>query len=91
MDDFDSLEPTPADLADIECEEALISAEIEMLTAEIGILDAADRGGPSPLDWRRLRRANRRVIRAALDLAAADHTETAEGSDTAFRARSASA
>lgn len=75
MDDFDfsAAEPSAADLAAIEREEPLITAEIEMLGAEIGILDAADRGGPSPLDWRRLRRANRRVIRAALDLAAADH------------------
>jgi uncharacterized protein DUF6284 len=72
MNDFDSLEPTPADLAAIEREEPLLTAEIDMLTAEIGILDAAERGGPSPLDWRRLRRANRRVIRAALDFAAAD-------------------
>ncbi|MEU4241888.1 DUF6284 family protein [Actinoplanes sp. NPDC026619] len=72
MDDFDSLEPSAADLAAIEREEPLITAEIDMLTAEIGILTAAERGGPSPLDWRRLRRANRRVIRAALDLAAAD-------------------
>jgi hypothetical protein len=73
MDDFDSDEPTPADLAAIEREESLITAEIDMLDAEIGILTAVERGGPSALDWRRLRRANRRVIRAALDLAAAEH------------------
>ena len=72
MDDFDSLEPTAADLAAIEREQPLITAEIGMLDAEIGILTAADRGGPTALDWRRLRRANRRVIRAALDLAAGD-------------------
>lgn len=69
MDDFDSLDPSAADLAAIELEEPLILAEIDMLAAEIGILYAAERGGPFPLDWRRLRRANRRVIRAALDLA----------------------
>ncbi len=74
MDDFDSdaAEPSADDLAGIEREMPLITAEIDVLTAEIGILTAAERGGPSPLDWRRLRRANRRVIRAALDLAAAD-------------------
>jgi hypothetical protein len=72
MNDFDSLEPTPADLAAIEREQPLLNAEIDMLDAEIGILTAAQRGGPSPLDWRRLRRANRRVIRAALEFAAAD-------------------
>jgi hypothetical protein len=70
MDDFDSAEPSAADLAAIESEAPMITAEIGMLDAEIGILYAAERGGPSPLDWRRLRRANRRVIRAALDLAA---------------------
>lgn len=68
----ESDEPTAADLAAIEAEEPLIAAEIDVLNAEIAILCAAERGGPSPLDWRRLRRANRRVIRAALDLAAAD-------------------
>ncbi|GGQ77539.1 DUF6284 family protein [Couchioplanes azureus] len=66
--DFSAVEPSAADLAAIEFEEPLINAEIEMLNAEIGILYAAERGGPTPLDWRRLRRANRRVIRAALDL-----------------------
>ncbi|OJF15512.1 DUF6284 family protein [Couchioplanes caeruleus] len=78
MDDFDSVEPSAADLAAIEREESLIFAEIEVLTAEIGILAAADRGGPSPLDWRRLRRANRRVIRAALDLAVKHHDDARE-------------
>ena len=75
MDDFDfsAAGPSAADLAAIEREEPLISAEIDMLTAEIGILYAAERGGPTPLDWRRLRRANRRVIRAALDLAGIHH------------------
>ncbi|GIF02353.1 DUF6284 family protein [Paractinoplanes rishiriensis] len=73
MDEFDLTadEPSAADLTAIEREEPLINAEIGLLTAEIGIIEAADRGGPTELDWRRVRRANKRVIRAALDLASA--------------------
>ncbi len=73
MDDFDSLEPSAADLAEIELEERLITAEIVMLTAEIGLLAAAERGGPTALDWKRLRVANRRVIRAGLELVVPPH------------------
>jgi Family of unknown function (DUF6284) len=73
--DIDTAEPSTAELAAIEFEEPLIFAELAMLDAEIGILASAERGGPTPLDWRRLRRANRRVIRAALDLAAAHHDD----------------
>ncbi|GAA1879201.1 DUF6284 family protein [Asanoa iriomotensis] len=61
-------EPSPADLAAIESEWPLIDAELAFLDAEITMLNAADRGGPSPLDWRRLRRAEARVTRAAADL-----------------------
>lgn len=56
-------EPTPADLSGIEAEWPLIDAELALLDAEIRML--AD-GGPSPLDWRRLRRAERRVLAAHL-------------------------
>lgn len=59
------VEPTEAELAAIEVEWPLIAAELDLLDAEISLLHAADRGGPSPLDWRRLRRAEARVIRAA--------------------------
>ncbi|MEU7907951.1 DUF6284 family protein [Actinoplanes sp. NPDC049118] len=56
-------DPTAADLAAIETEEPLISAELAWLAAEISILDSDERGGPSDLDRRRLRRAEARVIR----------------------------
>ncbi|MEU8608457.1 DUF6284 family protein [Actinoplanes sp. NPDC048791] len=55
--------PTPNDLDAIEAEGLLIDAELSWLHAEIALLNADDRGGPSPLDWRRLRRAEARVIR----------------------------
>ena len=56
-------EPTAADLAAIERESPLIDAEMAWLDAEISMLDADERGGPSELDWRRLRRSEARVIR----------------------------
>jgi hypothetical protein len=52
--------PTSADLAAIDAEWPLIDAELAVVDAEIQALSA--RGGPSPLDWRRLRRAERRVL-----------------------------
>jgi hypothetical protein len=61
--------PTPADLDAIETEWPLIAAELDVLDAEITIINAADRGGPSSLDWRRLRRAEARVTRVAAELA----------------------
>ncbi|MDW3850313.1 DUF6284 family protein [Micromonospora sp. BRA006-A] len=61
-------EPTAADLAAIDTEWPLIAAELDVLDAEITMLYAEDHGGPSPLDWRRLRRAEARVTRAAADL-----------------------
>ena len=60
-------EPTADDLAAIEAEWPLIEAELAALDAEIRALSAA--GGPSPLDWRRLRRAEHRVLTAWLRLA----------------------
>jgi hypothetical protein len=57
-------EPTAAELAAIEAEWPLIDAELAVLDAEIRALSAI--GGPSPLDWRRLRRAQRRVLAASL-------------------------
>jgi hypothetical protein len=64
----DDEEPTAAELAAIEAEWPLIDAELAVLDAQIRALSAA--GGPSPLDWRRLRRAERRVLAARLRLAA---------------------
>ena len=48
--------PTVEDLAAIEREWPLIAAEIDLVNAEIRALTVD--GGPSPLDWRRLRRAS---------------------------------
>jgi hypothetical protein len=62
--------PTPEALALIEAEWPLIEAELSVLDAEITLINAADHGGPSPLDWRRLRRAEARVTRVAAELAA---------------------
>ncbi len=59
--------PTPEDLAAIEHEWPLIEAEIELVDAEIRVLTVAH---PSDLDWRRLRRAEARVMREALALSA---------------------
>ncbi|MGY3515712.1 DUF6284 family protein [Micromonospora sp. PTRAS2] len=62
--------PTAADLAAIKQEWPLIAANLDLLDAEIAMLYAADDGGPTALDWRRLRRAEARVTRAAAELSA---------------------
>ncbi|MFI1994971.1 DUF6284 family protein [Actinoplanes sp. NPDC020271] len=62
--------PSAADLRAAEAEWPLIAAELDLLDAEIALINAADQGGPSPLDWRRLRRAEARVTRVAAELAA---------------------
>lgn len=62
--------PSEEDLARIEREWPLIEAELAWLDAEIHALTAA--GGPTPLDWRRLRRAEQRVLRAAFEFVAAE-------------------
>jgi hypothetical protein len=62
--------PTPDDLAAIDREWPLIDAELDVLDAEITNRYAADRGRPSPMDWRRLRRAEARVTRVAAELLA---------------------
>ncbi len=54
-------EPSAADLAAIEAEWPLIEAELAVVDAEIRLAAA---GGRSLLDWRRLRRAQRRVLDA---------------------------
>ena len=62
--------PSDAELDAIEAEWPLIAADLDVLDAEITIINAADHGGPTPLDWRRLRRAEARVTRVAAELAA---------------------
>ena len=69
--------PSPAELAAIEAEWPLIEAELAMLDAQIVVLSAA--GGPSPLDRRRLHRAERRVLAVRLRLMTARPTEVARG------------
>jgi uncharacterized protein DUF6284 len=64
-----NFEPSPGDLSAIEAEWPLIEAELSVLDAEIANIYAAEHGGPSPLDWRRLRRAEARVTRVAAELA----------------------
>jgi hypothetical protein len=56
-------EPTTEDLDRIEREWPLIEAEIALVDAEIRVLTATN--GPTALDWRRLRRAEQRVLRRA--------------------------
>ncbi|WP_433530465.1 DUF6284 family protein [Micromonospora sp. CA-263727] len=68
--DTATAEPTPAELAAIDAEWPLIAAELDVLDAEITLLYADDRGGPTALDWRRLRRAESRVTRAAAEVSA---------------------
>jgi hypothetical protein len=60
--------PTGGDIAAIEAEWPLIEAEIALVDAEICLLTAV--GGPSALDWRRVRRAEQGVLREVLALAA---------------------
>jgi hypothetical protein len=59
-------EPTPAHLAAIEREQRILEAEIALVDAEICFLTAEH--GPTQLDWRRLRRAQNRVLRELVAL-----------------------
>lgn len=58
--DLDDLEPSAADLDEIEAEWPVIEAEMGVLDAEIAALSHP--GGPSPMDWRRVRRAERQLL-----------------------------
>ncbi|MFI6819785.1 DUF6284 family protein [Micromonospora sp. NPDC050187] len=68
--DYDQQEPTAVDLAAIEVEWPLIAAEFDLLDAEISLIYAEDHGGPTALDWRRVRRAEARITQTAADLTA---------------------
>ncbi|WP_432982144.1 DUF6284 family protein [Dactylosporangium sp. CA-233914] len=59
-------DPSPADLAAIEAEMPLIEAEMKLLDAEIRILLADPE--PTALDWQRMRRAERLVMRELVKL-----------------------
>jgi len=58
-------EPSAVELAAIEREWPLIEAELELLDTEISLI----RRQPSGWDWRRYRRAQRRVLEARRALA----------------------
>ncbi|WP_433793293.1 DUF6284 family protein [Actinoplanes sp. CA-252034] len=77
VDPFEPLGPSSAELDAITAEWPLIAAELDLVDAEIAEINAADHGGPSPLDWRRLRRAEARVTRVAAELAARPATRKA--------------
>lgn len=62
-------EPSPEALAAIEAVWPLIEADMDVLDAEIAVIYAADRGAPTELDWRRLRRAEARALAVAAELA----------------------
>lgn len=62
-------EPSVEELDAIEAEWPLIAAELDVLDAEIALIVAAEQGGPSELDWRRLRRAEARTLAVAAELA----------------------
>ena len=62
----DSDGPSAADLAAIQQEWPLIEAEMDLVSAEIRVLTAEPR--PEPIDWQRLRAAERRVLREAAAL-----------------------
>jgi hypothetical protein len=64
LNDIDG--PSLTELAVIAAEEPLISAEVALVDAEIRVLCAE--GGPTNLDWHRLRLAEKRVAREALAL-----------------------
>lgn len=68
-------EPSADDLAEIERESGLIAAEMALLDAEIRILSAEDE--PSEIDWQRLRRAMRDVLRESAKF----HAEGASDED----------
>ncbi|MFI5935778.1 DUF6284 family protein [Actinoplanes sp. NPDC051494] len=63
-------EPTPEGLVTIEAVWPLIEADMDVLDAEIALINAADNGGPTEIDWRRLRRAEARALAVAVELAA---------------------
>ncbi|MFE2128075.1 DUF6284 family protein [Streptomyces amritsarensis] len=61
----DGLEPSDAELDEIEQEMPLILAKVDLLDAQIMTLDRT----PSEVDERRIRRARNRVLAARRDLA----------------------
>lgn len=83
----EDLEPSAEALTEIENERPLIEAELDLLDAEMAVLLASR---PSDLDWRRLRRAQTRVIRAWVEHHQLGHLVlTPTGDDMDERGRAA--
>ncbi len=70
--------PSDSDLAALVAEEPLIDAGIALVDAEIRLLLSGR--APTDLDWQRLRRAQRNVLRAAVQV-----TATAQSASTSPR------
>ena len=68
-------EPTTAELAAIELEWPLIAAELDLLDAQISLINSGPEA--SVLDRRRVRRAERRVLEVGRELA--DREPESEG------------
>lgn len=77
----DDDEPTADDLAAIERESGLISAELALLDAEIRILTAE--GDSSSLDWLRLLRSMREVLRETTALNSQEPARALDDQDDA--------
>lgn len=79
LDSAELPEPTAHDLASVDDEWPLIDADLAVLDAQIAMIYARERGGPTALDWRRLRRAEARVTKVAAELIARPTLGTAAG------------
>lgn len=79
--DGEQREPTDAELAAIEAEWPVVEAELELLDAQIVALTT--RQGATALGWRRLRRAERRVLAARRSLSTEIDESTTFGSEEA--------
>ena len=74
-------EPSAEELAAIERESGLLAAELALVDAEIAMFSAE--GDPSQLDWHRLRRAVRDVVRETAELYRDEPSEITPGDETA--------
>jgi len=72
LSSLNSEDPSPTELAAIEQEWPLITAELDLLDAQIAYLNAS----PSVLDRRRVRRAEHRVLAVGRELSDRDDSAT---------------
>ncbi|MEU8657872.1 DUF6284 family protein [Actinoplanes philippinensis] len=86
MNDFDTAEPTPADLAAIDAEWSQIQADLDLLAnpdvidALVDSLSVAELAAMTALDRRRLRRATAHTLRVVAELARTVTTPVASAS-----------